>query len=319
MRFSARLAVLAAALGGVVMAPASAAALDAADSISISPPRPPVYVNDAFAFTGGGTVDGNDFDYEESVLFVPAASPIMATSCPQDAATTIEAIDTAYGPYADGSLSAVGFGTALGEFAGPYTYSAAVNGDVVPQVTAPGMFHACAYLTDAGATLAVSPAPVAFTVVDPPGTAAPPQGFGGPPGHTHRPADETLSVRAPRRIDSPGRNLLHIRGRYSVTSGEAGLAVTLKRTSHYNGCAANDEQDEQITRADGGAVISIFEKVEPNSVGIFDTPVALHFRRHVRGTMVLCAYLTQSGDDLAVGYRRFTAPAPPPRRARPKR
>jgi hypothetical protein len=300
--------VIAAAVAAAGLAPASAAALDPADSISLSAPQGHVYVDDPFSFAGAGAVDGNDSDYEEGVLFVPAASPIMSTSCPQDTQTAVEEVDNAYGPGADASLSAIGAGTAIGDEAGTYTYSATVNGDVLPQVTSPGTFHACAYLVDglSGATLAVSPAPVAFTVSDPPGVGAPPKGFGGSPGHTDHPANETLSVVAPRRIDAPGRDLLHIHGRYAVTSGEAALAVTLKRTSHYNGCAANDEEDEQITRADGGAIVTLSERVTPNAVGVFDSPIALHFKRRVRGTLVLCAYLVQSGDDLAVGAWRFT-------------
>jgi hypothetical protein len=295
------------------VAPASALALDPSDSISLSPPSATVYGGYPFTFTGSGSVDGNTIDgYTQEVLFTPSSSPILTPACPADYNQTATAIEMAYGGpvvLAEHQADGVGSESILAEEAGPYTYTAYVNGDVIPTVTAPGQYLACAYLIDeldSSDTLAFSPSPVPFTVNDPPGTGTPPQSFGGPPGKTVRPSNLSLTV-APARspIRAPGNNLINVSGRYDISSGEAGLTVTVKPTSNYNGCASNDQQDTQITAATGGAQLTYEEKVTANQAGKFTSPVALDFTHGASGTYVLCAYLVQFSDDVAVGYDRF--------------
>jgi hypothetical protein len=294
------------------VAPASALALDPSDSISLSPPSGTVYGGYPFSFTGGGSVDGNTIDgYTEEVLFTSSSSPIPA-ACPADYSQTVTAIEMASGgpgALAEHQAEGVGSGSILAGEAGPYTYTAHVNDNVIPTVTAPGHYLACAYLIDAldsSDTLAVSTSPVPFTVNDLPGTGTPPQSFGGPPGKTGRPSNLSLTV-APQRspIRAPGNNLINVSGRYDVSTGEAGLTVTVEPTSKYNGCASNDQQDTQITAATGGAQLTYGEKVTANQAGRFTSPIALDFRRRVSGSYVLCAYLVQGIDDIAVGYDRF--------------
>jgi hypothetical protein len=85
----------------------------------------------------------------------------------------------------------------------------------------------------------------------------------------------------------------------------------LKSTRRFNGCAADDQLDLQITCADGGAVLTQYEKVTPSSAGNFLSPLALNFKKSVAGTAVVCAYLIDGfGDDLSVGYLRFSAHKP---------
>jgi hypothetical protein len=311
------------------VAPASALALDPSDSISLSPPSGTVYGGYPFAFTGGGSVDGNTLDgYTQEVLFTPSSSPILSPACPTDYNQTATAIEMAYGGpivLAEHEAEGVGSGSILAGEAGPYSYTAYVNGDVIPTVTAPGRYLACAYLIDAldsSETLAVSPSPLPFTVNDPPGTGTPPQSFGGPPGKTGSPSNLSLTV-APERspIRAPGNNLINVSGRYDISSGEAGLIVTVEPTSKYNGCASNDQQDTQIVAATGGAELTYYEQVTANQAGKFTSPIALDFKRRVSGSYVLCAYLEQFGDDIAVGFDRFTlnqAAHKPRHRAKPK-
>ncbi len=255
-------------------------------------------------------MDGNDGgDYGVAVLFTPSASPILRGGCPASYAATAEAIEQAYGgPDVLAEYSALGLTTPALLEQGSYSWDADVNDDVVKTVTATGSYVACAYLGDefTDATFAVS-SPVPFTVTDAPGTGTPPTGFGGPPGATE-PGHLGLTV-APRHapIRAPGHNLLEISGSYDATEGPAGLVVTIKSTKHFNGCAANDQQDVQITRADEGAVLTLFEQVTPSSAGNFSSPLALNFKRGFTGTAVVCAYLVDGfGDDLSRGYLRFS-------------
>jgi hypothetical protein len=319
-------------------APASAMALDPGDSISLTSVAPTtgqtIYAGYEFAFGGSGTVDGPDPDfsnYTESVLLTPASSPVFAAGCPSDYNVATDAIDMAYGQdslaeyesdWGQDDLPLTGDGPSS------YTWAAAVNDGVAPTVTNPGNYVACAYLIDETVqpsptddTFAVS-TPVAFTVQVPPGS-KPPGQFGGTPGKTGTPSNLGLTVKpAHSPIRAPGHNLLEISGRYDPTSGGAGLVVTLKSTRRYNGCAANDEQDTQVTAADGGVILTIFESVSANAAGAFKSPFALNFKKKLSGTYVICAYLTQGDDDLLVGFDRFVAkgkPKPKPKpRPRPK-
>jgi hypothetical protein len=308
------LAVAAAVLGAGV---GSASALIPGDSVSItsiSSPDGHLYVDYPFSFNGGGSVTGEDpdgGDYEQIVLFTPASSSILQPSCPTDYVTAAEAVNMQYG-----SLAAYESDPAVSDpfllEDGPYTYTADVNDGVLATVTTPGRYVACAYLGDdeSGDTFAVTPSPTPFTVSDPPGSSAPTM-FGGPPSKTRAPVHLGLSIHPQHSpIRAPGRNLLEITGRYDATSGPAGLTVTVKPTSRYNGCASNDEQDEQVTRAENGAVLTFGEKVTPGASGRFSSPIALNFRKRFSGTAVVCAYLVQGVDDLAVGYLRFSADKP---------
>jgi hypothetical protein len=315
MAWACRVLVGVAAWLVVAVLPASALALDPNDSISISPPVPSsgstIYAGYPFIFSGSGTNDGAAEDYAQEVLFTPAASTILRPTCPPSLSDAIQAIDEAYGgPGADASHSALGVADPfIG--GGPFTYRAWVNSDVIPTVTDAGSYVACAYLYGdlGGGTYAVSPAPVGFTVSLPPGSGTPPTGFGGPRG-SGRPSNLTLEV-APRRspIRAPGRNVIEVSGHFQPSVGAGFLTVTVKDTRHFNGCAANDEQDLQITRADSGAVLTEAEQVTPNSAGVFLSPVAMNYRKNARGTGVICAYLNQLFDDVAVGFERFTLPA----------
>ena len=286
------------------------AQIDPADTISLSAPSGPVYADYPFTFTGSGSVDGADADdYAVEVLFTPASSPILSRGCPSDFLATEQAIEEAFGgPDAIAGYSEEGVTDPFLLEQGAYTYGAQVNGDVVKTVTAAGSYVACAYLGDdmTGESYAVS-SPVPFTVTDAPGTGTAPTGFGGPGGS--REPHLGLKITAKHgTIRAPGSNLLTISGSYDVTNGEAGLVVTLKSTRRFNGCAANDQEDLQITRADGGAVLTDYEGVTASSSGSFSSPLALTFRRRFTGTAVVCAYLKDGfGDDLAVGYLRFAA------------
>jgi hypothetical protein len=303
-------------LGLVGSLPAVAnAQLDPADTITLSAPSGGIYVDYPFSFTGSGTVDGMDADdYQVEVLFTPSSSPILSGGCPSDVYATAQAIEEAYGGpdvIAQYSQEAITDPFLLEQ--GPYTYQAEVNGDVVPTVTAAGSYIACAYLGDdaSGDAFAVS-SPTPFTVSDAPGTGTAPTGFGGPPG-AREPSDVGLKVTARHRLlRAPGKNLLTISGTYDATSGPAGLIVTLKSTRRFNGCAANDNQDQQITQADGGAILSQYEQVTPSSSGNFSSPLALNFKKRVSGTAVLCAYLVEGGfgPDVSVGYLRFSTEKP---------
>lgn len=143
-----------------------------------------------------------------------------------------------------------------------------------------------------------------FTVLDAPGTGRAPTGFGGPHDTSHH----GLRIAARHnRVRSPGRNLLSISGSSDPENGPAGLIVTIKSARRFNGCAANDQQDLQITEADGGSVLVRYEQVSASSAGNFSSPVALNFRRRLRSTAVVCAYLVDGfGEDIAVGYLRLT-------------
>ncbi len=285
------------------------AQLDPADTISLSAPSGHVYADYPFSFTGSGTVDGDDADdYAVAVLFTPTSSPILRSGCPGDFIATEQAIEQEFGgPDAIAGFSQEGVTDPFLLEQGAYSYAAEVNGDVVKTVTAAGSYIACAYLGDdmTAESFAVS-SPVRFTVTDAPGTGTAPTGFGGPRG-SHEPPLGLKVISRPSRIRVPGRNLLTISGSYDATNGPAGLVVTVKSTRLHNGCAANDQQDEQITRADGGAVLTSFEEVTPSSAGRFASPLALNFKRRFAGTAVVCAYLIDGeGDDLAVGYLRFS-------------
>jgi len=306
------LIVLVAAFVSMPAPSVASARLDPADTISLSGPSGRAYAGYPFTFTGTGTVDGDDAgDYAVAVLFTPSSSPILRGSCPADFAAAEQAIEQEYGgPDVIAQYSQEGIIDPLLLDQGAYRYEAQVNGDVVKTVTAAGSYIACAYLGDDSTddTYAVS-RPVPFTVTDAPGTGTPPTGFGGGRG-SHEPS-LGLKVTATHGIRAPGRNLLKISGRYDATTGPAGLVITLKSTRRFNGCAANDQQDLQITKADGGAVLASYEKVSPSSAGNFSSPLALNFKSRFAGTAVLCAYLIDGfGSDLAVGYLRFSAGKP---------
>jgi hypothetical protein len=300
------------ALAAAVVPAVASAQLDPADAITLSPPSGHSYADYPFTFTGSGSVDGADAgDYAVAVLFTPSSSQILRGVCPSDLGATEQAIEQQYGgPDVIAQYSQLGIMTPFLLGQGTYTYAAQVNGDVVKTVTTAGSYIACAYLGDdlSGDTYAVS-SPVAFTVTDAPGTGTAPTGFGGPRG-TREPAHLGLKVAARHEpIRAPGRNLLKISGSYDATSGPAGLVVTLKSTKRFNGCAANDQQDLQITQADAGALLTRYEKVTASSAGKFSSPLALNFKKRFSGTAVVCAYLIDGfGDDLAVGYLRFSAP-----------
>jgi hypothetical protein len=301
------------ALAALAVPSVAGAQLDPADTISLSALSGHVYADYPFTFAGSGTVDGADAgDYAVAVLFTPSSSPILRGGCPGDFGATEEAIEQEYGGPDDiAQYSQEGITNPFPLDDGGYTYAAQVNGDVVKTVTAAGSYIACAYLGDdlSGDTYAVS-RPVPFTVTDAPGTGTAPTGFGGPRG-SHEPRLGLKVMAGHGRIHAPGRNLLKISGSYDATSGPAGLVVTVKSTKRFNGCAANDQQDLQITRADGGAVLTRYEKVAPSSAGNFSSPLAINFKRRFAGTAVLCAYLIDGfGDDLSVGYLRFSADKP---------
>ncbi|MGO9899450.1 MAG: hypothetical protein ACLP0J_07105 [Solirubrobacteraceae bacterium] len=303
---------LAALLGAAVLS-SSALALDSADSITLtgtSSATGHIYAGYPFAFNGNGAVDGNSFDYQIEVLFVPTSEAASLSSCPADYAQTAQAIEIANG----GTLSlsyhqALGVGDPLlGGESGPYTWDAPVNADLLPTVTAPGTNVACAYLIDdLNNTLAVSPAPLVFTVVDPPGTDTPPGGFGGPPPNGGTPSDLTLTV-APQDppIKAPGLNIINVSGRADSSAGYADVFVTLNDVTKYDGCAPDSQQDVQITQADGGSILAYAEQVTISQSGVFRAPIALNYKRAASGTGVICAYLDQSLSDVAVGYERFT-------------
>ncbi len=295
---------------GAATVPSAAFALDPGDSISLSAPTGKIYASYQFQFTGGGTVDGGTGDdgYSGYVVWAPSASSVFRSGCPQSYAAAAQAIDFAGGgPDTVASYEAL-LEPSILDGAGPYTYAAPVNDLTIPTLTAPGAYLACAYLMDGylSETEAVSPAPVPFTVVNPPGSGAPPQGFGGPPGKGQRPSDLTLKVALGRPLRDPGENLLDVSGQFALTDGPAFLSVDIKPTSHYNGCASNDQQDQQITLAAGGAQVVDSEQVTANGDGQFKSPIALRLTRRVPGTYVVCAYLNQEFSDVAVGYDRIT-------------
>jgi hypothetical protein len=306
--------IVAAMIAAVMIAPPTALGLDSADTISLSAPAGPNDAGYPFTFTGGGVVDGDTGGsdaYTAYVVWTPTSSPIFASGCPQDYASAAEAID-----FADGDPDGVALdeGEAVlsdpTQVIGPYTYTATVNDEVVPILTTPGNYAACAYLMDdySTVTYAVSPAPVPFSVVNPPGSATPPGGFGGPPSRRGHPSDLSLKVALTRRLRDPGTNILDVTGQFAQENGSGFLNVDLKSTRRYNGCASNDEQDEQITLSDGGAELAVSEQTTPNGDGIFRSPVAVRIKRRVPGTYVVCAYLNQDFADVAVGFDRITVP-----------
>jgi hypothetical protein len=318
MRRSLRTLVVFLVLGAAGSLPAVASAqLDPADSISLtglSATGGHAYVDYPFSFTGSGTVDGMDADdYDVEVLFTPSSSSILRGGCPSDFNATAQAIEEAFGgPDVIAEYSQEGITDPFLLEQGAFTYTAEVNGDVVPTVTAAGNYIACAYLVDDGSdeTFAVS-SPAAFTVSDAPGTGTAPTGFGGPPG-SKEPSHLGLRVTEKHHpIRAPGRNLLTISGNDNDSVDTGSLIITVKPTRRYNGCAANDQEDQQIAKADGGAVLAYYESVSPSSSGNFSSPLALNFRKRVSESAVLCAYLVDGfGEDLAAGYLRFT-PHPP--------
>jgi hypothetical protein len=297
------------------MLPTAAFAGGSDSSISIAAPvasnGPVIYAGYPFSFSGHGTDDASAEIYDVTVLYTPASSTILQPLCPSDLGAASQSIDEAFGgPDAVASYEALGVtNPALG--AGPFTYKAYVNSDVVPTVTSPGRWVACSFLTEEGGpTVASSPAPVHFTVKAPPGSGNPPSGFGGSPG-SPRPPNLTLTV-APDHapVRAPGFNLIDVSGHFDPSEGEAFLTVTLNNAKLFNRCAADDEQEVQITQADGGAVLTQSEQVVANSAGAFRSPVGLHFIKKVSGTGLICAYLNQAFSDIAVGYYRFTLPTP---------
>jgi hypothetical protein len=312
--------------------PASAVALDPGDSISLTGAAPitgqTIDAGYPFAFGGSGVVDGPDPDfstYTESVLLAPASSPVFASGCPSDYNVATNQIELTYGHDALAEYeSDLGNDDIPFDSAASFTWSAAVNDGVVTTVDSPGNYVACAYLidlTEYGSptnTYAVS-APRAFTVEAPPGS-KPPGRFGGPRGKTPSSSSLGLTVKpAHPPIRAPGNNLIEISGLYDPTQGDAGLIVTLKSTRRYNGCAANDEQDTQVTSADGGVILSQYESVSANAAGAFKSPFALNFRKKLSGTYVICAYLHAGLDgDVLAGFHRFVAQGKPKHKRKPK-
>jgi hypothetical protein len=294
--------------------PGTALALDPGDSITLNPPTPAtgstIYAGYPFSFSGGGTIDGNvDNGYDTEVIYAPAGAAFVASGCPSDYNVAAMAIDEQFG----GALAIYthetsGTGPLLSP-AGPYRYTAGVNGDVLPTVTNAGQYVACAYLNDLGddTTYAYTPTPVTFTVSLPPGAGQPPQGFGGPSG---KPTSAQLGltvVPANPPLRAPGDNLLEISGHSDPSNGPVSLAVTVKDAGNFNGCAANEEQDEQITSADHGVILTYAQAVTINSAGTFRSPIAVNFKKAASGTAVFCVYLVaEPGSDVARGYYRQT-------------
>jgi hypothetical protein len=301
--------------------PATALArLDPNDSITITAPVAgtgvghPIYAGYPFRIGGEMTVDGNTEDgYTQYVVYTPSSWGILTPNCPVDYAEVVQEIDIRGGGQLAIYLHEDEGVSSLSTDAGTFPYTEYVNSDVTPDLTNPGDYVACAYLFDllpTGGPLAVSPAPVAFSVGEPPGSATPPGGFGGPPSDPGHPSDLTLRV-APQDppIRSPYHNLIDVSGRADPSGGAAFLTVTLKDTSSFNGCAGDDAEDTQITQADHGTLLAFDEQVTLNEAGLFSAPIALTYRRAVRGAGVICAYLGQPLFDVAVGFDRFTIPA----------
>jgi hypothetical protein len=243
-------------------------------------------------------------------VYGPAGSAFVASGCPSDYQVAANEIDEQFGgPLSIYTHQTTGDAPLLAG-SGPFNYSATVNGGrLSPTVTNAGRYVACAYLNTLfdTTTYAYTPTPAAFTVSLPPGAGSPPQSFGGPSGSPTSAQLGLTVVPAHPPLKAPGDNLLEISGHSDPSNGPVGLAVTLKDASQYNGCAANDEQDEQITSADHGVVFAYDQSITENSAGTFVSPIAVNFKKAASGTGVFCAYLVETlGQDNARGYYRQT-------------
>jgi hypothetical protein len=146
---------------------------------------------------------------------------------------------------------------------------------------------------------------VPFTVAFPPSHGPPPLSFGGPAGRgtIH---GFVLHLAARHPIKAPGSNIIVVAGQYDVNDGSPFIAVTVKDTAKYDGCASTETEDVQITQATGGAILSLADQVMADRTGRFSAPVALTFRKRVSGTAVVCAYLQAPFDQIGEGFYRFT-------------